>query len=103
MGLKDKSNTMKIEKLKSFDESDDELSVIDEDAPPSRIYGKRTNFKNRCVRGCLGRGHMFYRGHVHPFNSGLLAGEALTSPFFGVDVPAPAPSASTTDVLAYKK
>lgn len=102
MGKLDKTGTMKIEKLKSFDESDDDLSVIDEERPPSTIYGKRTNFRNKFVRRCLGKPHMFYRGHVHPFNSGLLACEALQSPFFGQALPKPAPCASTTDVLAFK-
>lgn len=104
LGLKDKTGTVKVERLKSFDESDDELSVMEEDdSSSSSIYGSRTNFTNRCWRGCLGRPHMFWRGHVHPFNSGLLAGEALVSPFFGGGIPSPAPAASTSDIMSYKK
>jgi hypothetical protein len=101
MGRRDKS-AVEIEQLKSFDESDDELSVIDE-SKDSDIYGKRKSLHNRFWRGCLGRPHMFYRAHAHPFNSGLLAGEALTSPFFGTGIPAAAPAANTSDILAFKK
>lgn len=104
LDLKDKTGTVKVERLKSFDESDDELSVMEEDdSSSSSIYGRRTNFTNRCWRGCLGRPHMFWRGHVHPFNSGLLAGEALVSPFFGGGIPSPAPAASTSDIMSCKK
>ena len=101
MGRRDKS-AVPIEELKSFDESDDELTEIDE-TKDSDIYGKRKSLHNRFWRGCLGRPHMFYRAHAHPFNSGLLAGEALTSPFFGSGIPKPAPVSDTADILAYKK
>jgi hypothetical protein len=101
LGKRDKNSTA-IEKVKSFDESDDELSVIDE-AQGSDVYGKRKANLGSCIRGCLGRPHMFYRGHVHPFNSGLLAGEALVSPFFGATMPSPAAAADTVDILAFKK
>lgn len=101
-GLKDKTGSVKVQRLKSFDESDDELSVIDGGSSPE-IYGKRTSVGVRCWRGLLGRPHMFYRGHVHPFNSGLLAGEALVSPFFGGDIPSPAPTVSTDDIMSYRK
>lgn len=102
LGMKDKSGSVKVERLKSFDESDDELTVVEDGSSPD-IYGKRTTFENRWLRGCLGRPHMFYRGHVHPFNSGLLAGEALVSPFFGGGNPSPVPAASTDDIMSYKK
>ena len=29
--------------------------------------------------------HIRMKAHLYPFNSGLLAGEALVSPFFGVE------------------
>lgn len=102
LGMKDKSGSVKFERLKSFDESDDELTVVEDGSSPD-IYGKRTTFGNRCLHGCLGLPHMFYRGHVHPFNSGLLAGEALVSPFFGGGNPSPVPAASTDDIMSYKK
>ena len=42
------------------------------------MYGRKRGFF-----GCFGRTHMMHKAHVRPFNSGLLAGEALVSPFFG--------------------
>lgn len=92
MGRKDKTSQTLMEPT-AFDVSDDEEKEVDRD-----VYGVKRGFFN-----CFGRGHMFYRAHAHPFNSGLLAGEALVSPFFGGDAPPPAPQADTKDILAYKK
>jgi hypothetical protein len=67
-------------------------AVVEED--DENIYGKR-----KAKFGCFSRSHMFYRAHRHPFNSGLLAGEALVSPFFGGSPPHAEPLADIKDVF----
>jgi hypothetical protein len=94
LGRRDK--TAVISKVKSFDASDDELDEVE--TKNNDVYGKKKG-----LFSCFGRGHMFYRAHAHPFNSGLLAGEALVSPFFGTAIPPAAPQATTSDILTYKK
>ena len=61
------------------------------------IYGKK-----RGLFGCFGRTHMVYKAHRRPFNSGLLAGEALVSPFLGGNPPHAKPVADIRDVLIKK-
>lgn len=55
--------------------------------------------KHKNTFGCFGRCHMFYWAHRHPFNSGLLAGEALVSPFVGVSPPHAEPLADIHNVF----
>jgi len=66
-------------------------AVVEDD---DDIYGKR-----KATFGCFSRSHMFYWAHRHPFNSGLLAGEALVSPFFGCSPPHAEPLADIKDVF----
>jgi len=49
------------------------------DTSDESVYGARV----RCF-AALRRARMLYAAHVSPFNSGLLAGEALVAPFFGI-------------------
>jgi len=95
LGRRDK--TAEFRPLASHSEVSDEEDE-DEDFSGKPLYGKRKG-----PFGCFQRSHMFYRAHAHPFNSGLLAGEALVSPFFGGTAPQAAPQANTNDILAYKK
>lgn len=56
-----------------------EFPSLQRGASDEASYGARV----RCF-AALRRAHIMLAAHLKPFNSGLLAGEALVSPFFGV-------------------